>query len=101
AVRLRVERGHRGGDRDGYLAVDIGDARAAGRPRGEADGVGVDRGAEGAFADVGEAAALGDDDLALVAARDAEVDAVGDEPVVERIGRADVVVHGPALALDV
>ena len=53
-----------------------------------------------AFEQLGEAVALRDDDLALVP-RDAQVDAVGDQAVVGRVGGAEVVVDGAARALDV
>ena len=42
-----------------------------------------------------------DDDLPLASARDVEVDAVGDDSVVERVGRGDAVVDRAARARDV
>ena len=118
-ARMLGARRVRRGDGDVDLAVDTRDAARADRCGREVDGVRIERGHRQAadrrgarrrrdpeldtavFVDGRAAASLRDHDAALPRPRDAQVDAVGDEPVVVRVARDDVVVDRAARALDV
>ena len=67
----------------------------------EIDDVGVGTGRAFTFTNGREPAGLLDDDLSLGASRHDGVDSGGSEPVIQRVGRADVVVDGARGALDV